>query len=479
MAGFSDQLDDSDGELAWGLLDAAPDGVLVVNPAGDIVFVNERAVGMFAADGTEQLIGLTVDELLPEQARGAHRAHRTRYRANPEVRAMGAGRTLLARRLDGTEFYTEISLSPLEHDDELLIVADVRDITARVASEDHLHRVLLTLDASDDGVFMFDAETLAYTYVNEGAVRLVAYGRADLFEMTPLHLNPYATESEYHDIVARLLADPDREIRREARLLRKDGVEVPVEKTYRAAPAGRDGSRWIIATARDISARLAAEDELRLHQEALREAEQVVVLADERDRIARDLHDTVIQRLFGTGLGLQSIIAASDGVVRDRLEKAIDDLDDTIRELRSAIFSLQGSAKAGPGGLRGELLAVVNEATTAAGLESRVQFDGPIESLDPAIAAELAPTLREALTNVAKHAQAHTVRIEVTVRDGFAALHVTDDGRGIRGEVFGGHGLTNLRQRAESLGGSLELSVCPEGGSQFCWTVPAEPSPVN
>jgi PAS domain S-box-containing protein len=178
-----------------------------------------------------------------------HRAHRTRFRVDPTVRAMGAGSELLARRSDGSEFPVEISLSPLHLDDEVFVVAAVRDVTKRVAAEDQLHRVLATLDATDDGVFIFDPVTLRFSFVNEGAVRLVGYQRDELLTMTPLHLNPYTTESEYRRLVDELFADGTSSMVRRSILLAKDGSEIPVEKTLHSATAGRDGRPSVITLA--------------------------------------------------------------------------------------------------------------------------------------------------------------------------------------------------------------------------------------
>ena len=233
----------------------------------------------------------------------------------------------------------------------------------------------------------------------------------------------------------------------------------------------------MITLARDITARLAAEAELRESQEALREAEQVLAVADDRERIARDLHDTVIQRLFAEGLSLQ---AAMGGVgdpqrTRARLESVVDGLDQTIKELRTAVFSLQGAASA-PGGLRGRLLQVVTEATDGLGFEPRLQFDGPIESIEVHIADHLIPVLREALSNIAHHAEAGHVRVAVSVA-GDVTLTVSDDGIGVPAEVLGGRGLTNMAERARALGGDFTIRPEPSGGSLLTWRVPVQRSP--
>lgn len=461
------------GETSWAMLDYAPDGMLVVSESGEIVFANAQAATLFATN-RESLVGSHVDLLMPEQYRGAHRAHRNRYRARPSVRAMGAGRLLSARRTDGTEFHAEISLSPFFAGEATFVVAAVRDISERVAAEDHLRRVLHTLDVSDDAIWMFDAATLDFTHVNDGAVRMVGYSAEELIAMTPLHLETRSTTDDYAALVTDLVSHPERAVRREAVLLRRDGAEVPVELTYRAAPVGYDGAQWIVAMARDITQRLEAEEELRANQTALDEAERIMMLVDERERIARDLHDTVIQRLFAAGLSLQSVLRVADETARPRIERTIDDLDATIRELRSTIFSL-GASTPTMGGLRGRIMDAISEVAETGGFESRVRFDGPVETLDPVIAEHLVPVVREAVTNAVRHSGGSTVRVSVSVGDD-VVVSVVDDGRGVEGEVIGGRGTTNLAERAAELGGTSELRAGDAGGTELRWVVPVADS---
>jgi len=470
----SSALQDFGDDFAWSLLDAAPDATLVVSGKGEIVFVNAHATELFGF-GVDEMLGSPVEILMPAALRSVHRAHRTRYRAEPTVRSMGAGLSLSARRADGTEFPVEISLSPLQLGDDVFAVAAVRDISERVEAEDRLHRVLQTLDASDDAVLMFDATTLRYAFVNDGAVRLLGYSKTELLTMTPVHLNPNTTAADYHALVDTLLADDTSSMTRQVRMLRKDGTEVPVEKTYRSAPAGRDGNRWIIVLARDISARLASEAALRQSQQALQDAEQVVAIADDRERIARDLHDTVIQRLFGEGLKLLSTMNLVDERAQVRIQSTIDGLDQTIKELRQAVFSLQGGETSSPGGLRGRLLTELTDSTEGLGFEPRLQFDGPVESISNRIAEHLVPVMREALSNIAKHAHARNVRVALKVDD-CVTLIVSDDGVGVPGEVLGGHGLANMVDRARRLGGDASIVNQSSGGSLLTWRVPLQPA---
>ena len=430
---------------------------LIVAGSGEIVFVNDHAGELFGFE-LDDLLGRVVDDLLPEALRAVHRAHRTRFRAEPTVRAMGAGLELWARRSDGSEFPVEISLSPLRLDDDVFVVAAVRDVTERVAAEDQLHRVLRTLDATDDAVFIFDAATLRFSFVNEGAVRLVGYRRDELLTMTPLHLNPYTTESEYRRLVDALVADGASSLVRRSIMLAKDGSEVPVEKTFHSAPVGRDGRWSVITLARDITPAWPPKRSCATTSRRCARPNRCWPSAEDRERIARDLHDTVIQRLFAEGLSLQAAMAGVGDPqrTRARLESAIDGLDQTIKELRMAVFSLQGAASA-PGGLRGRLLQVVTDATDGLGFEPRLQFDGPIETIDVHIADHLIPVLREALSNIAHHAQAGHVRVAVSVA-GDVTLTVSDDGhrrarRGVRRP-----GLTNMAERARALGGDFTIS---------------------
>ena len=174
-----------------------------------------------------------------------------------------------------------------------------------------------------------------------------------------------------------------------------------------------------------------------------------------------------------TGLSLQAASSMShDERIQARLATTIEDLDETIRELRNAIFALQ-SPDPGPSGVRGRILDVVTAIVPSLGFEPRIEFDGAVETVDERIVEQLVPSLREALTNVAKHAEASSVRVSVSVGTE-VVVQVADDGVGVPAEVYGGHGLANLARRAEKLGGAADVGPLATGsGCSVRWCVPA------
>jgi signal transduction histidine kinase len=217
-----------------------------------------------------------------------------------------------------------------------------------------------------------------------------------------------------------------------------------------------------------------AIDNARLHARV-----QELNLVEDRERIARELHDTVIQRLFATGLALQGtarLVHSDPAAANARIELAVDDLDLTVRYIRSAIFGLEGS-RVGSGGARRQVLDVVEDASEALGFEPRILIDGPVDTaLDDGLVSDLVAIVREALSNVARHAEAQRVDIEVTVDGGKVCVRVTDDGVGPpkdKGpEPSDRHGLDNMATRAQRRGGSFELRTGEGGGTVFDWQVP-------
>ena len=196
----------------------------------------------------------------------------------------------------------------------------------------------------------------------------------------------------------------------------------------------------------------------------------------DRDRIARDLHDHVIQRIFVVGLGLQGLVRrTTDPDTRARLESYAGDLDTTISEIRTTIFSLHRQADAGPRSLRGDITAVVGEAARVLGFEPEITLVGPIDAAVPAhLNDDVLATLRESLSNVVRHSRADavTILVRVDVAAQTLSLTVEDNGVGVDPATRPGGGLRNTVARATAAGGHSTVARRVERGTSFVWIVP-------
>jgi signal transduction histidine kinase len=202
---------------------------------------------------------------------------------------------------------------------------------------------------------------------------------------------------------------------------------------------------------------------------AVSDRQELAVISD-RERIARDLHDVVIQRLFATGLQLQGVsMLVADSEVAQRLERAVSDLDLTIKDIRGTIFELQHH---GSSSLRQEVRSLVREYVPVLGFAPVVRTMGPVDSaVPPEVQVHLLAVLREAVSNVARHALADGAEVALEVRGPELVLTVADDGGGVppdRAES----GLRNARRRAAELGGVLDLRPNDPTGTVFTWRVP-------
>jgi signal transduction histidine kinase len=202
-----------------------------------------------------------------------------------------------------------------------------------------------------------------------------------------------------------------------------------------------------------------------------RAAQRLAVLAD-RDRIGRDLHDLVIQRLFATGMSLQGALPLmTTAAAADRVRRAVDDLDQTVRDIRSAIFTLQPRDDPAAPGMRARIVAVADRMAAELGFAPSLRLDGALDaSVPPSIAEDLLAMLREGLSNVARHARASRAEVTVEASRELVAV-VSDDGIGMR-SADPWRGLSSLARRAAILGGSLRFRPADGGGARLEWRVP-------
>jgi signal transduction histidine kinase len=227
----------------------------------------------------------------------------------------------------------------------------------------------------------------------------------------------------------------------------------------------------------DVVASFAAQAGVALELAASRAEAERVSLYEDRDRIARDLHDLVIQRLYATGMSLEGTMPMiTRPEVASRITNAVDAMDETIKDIRATIFALQ-ARDAGERDLRGDIVALVEEMTPLLGFAPSLRLGAGLGApVSPELAGHVLAALREALSNAARHADARQVEVTVDVDpDGMLTVLVTDDGAGIPASAHRS-GLRNLAERAEKLGGELRLRPAhpgaPAPGTQLEWRVP-------
>lgn len=323
-------------------------------------------------------------------------------------------------------------------------------------------RLAAIVQSSDDAMFSISPDGVIQTW-NPGAQRLFGYSEPEIVGLPADTLVPGGLRDEFGEMLLRLQAGT-RAVGFDTRGMRNDGTLVDVAVTVAAM---RDATGVLVGFStvlRDVTERLRTEAELaaaRITRE---------VLAD-RDRMARDLHDRVIQRIFGAALTLQGAasLAGHPGMAV-RIEAVIHELDLSIEEIRSAIFTLQRGPQS-PASLRAEILDLVANAAQALGFAPTASFSGPVDTVVPdEVAAQVLAVAREALSNIARHAHASAAEITLSA-DRELVLEVTDNGRGMGGTTRRS-GLRNLRDRAAALGGTFDLSGAANAGTTLVWRVP-------
>ncbi len=233
------------------------------------------------------------------------------------------------------------------------------------------------------------------------------------------------------------------------------GDMFPVEISL--SPVTIEGELHTIATVRDVSDR----------QES---ASQMAMLHD-RERIARDIHDMVIQRLFAAGMNLQAVqSAAQPPIVAERIASTIHELDDTIRELRSAIFRLgqQGERRS----LSAQITEIVHDRGRQLGFEPTLRLAGDLDGLPDFIADQLVATVTEGLSNIVRHANASSAMVHIERVADTLSLTIVDNGRGLPDEPKRSGGLSNMMWRAAELGGTCTVGPNGPSGTRLSWHVP-------
>ncbi len=480
------------------LLQSSPDAVVAVNADGLIVLASEAIRTLFGFD-PDEVVGLPIETLVPEEARAMHERHRRKFSENGQARSMGLGLELTGRRRDGSVFPIDVSLAPFSTGGEQFTGAFVRDATDRRRQEARLHAIneitqrLLAGEPTATTLELVACRARGLVDASLGWV-VVPSGKEDLVVS--------ASDGEGAESIIGLEISSDGSIAKQAMTERESiivddlSTEMTVPGEMKAlglgpglfCPLGVEGrilGALVVARPRgapSFSANDTALVEVFANAamvaltlgEARVELEQLHATA-ERERIGRDLHDTVIQQLFALGMGLQSIERLTSGPVAGRIDRVVDGLDEVIREIRETIFLLERPAMA-DWGLRSAVTAVVAAAAEHLGFTPRVGFQGPVDSvtselLEPNVIA----VLTEVLSNVARHAAASSVEVVIAAEDNMLLVSVADDGVGPPRGRTAGNGLRNIAERARALSGSVSITARSPSGTLVEWCVPITP----
>jgi signal transduction histidine kinase len=228
----------------------------------------------------------------------------------------------------------------------------------------------------------------------------------------------------------------------------------------------RPGAVRFLTTDLDMAAEFAAQAGVAIELGRAREDRQHLEIVSERSRIARDLHDHVIQRLFGAGLSLQSIAVAAPALSA-KISAQVDAIDAAITDIRTAIFTLRQTSGTTT---RHRILDIATESVSGLGFTPRVTFTGPVDLfVYDQLADDVSAVVRETLSNVAQHANARTASVEIRADEERVIVTVDDDGVGIAPDPTRHSGTGNLAARAEARGGTFELLRRESGGTRAVW----------
>ena len=481
-------------------LEFAPDAVIAVDQTGEIRLANPRTHAVFGY-AREELIGCSVEMLVPEGLRSTHIEHRTRYFDSPRTRPMGAGLDLYARRKDGTEFPCEISLSAVATSDGMMALAAIRDITDRRRDRDQLRRAVRRLQAATDVAIAVcgqtDLKRVLDAIVERGRglvearalIILLREGEDLVVAATaavPGGLDPdvdnlrIPAQNASEQVLLGRFSGAELALRENGRaliaplLFRGDplGVVVALDRVGEPGRFDDEHQRLLEAFAATAAtgvatARSMAEERL---QNSIDSAEQ------ERSRWARELHDETLQALAVLRMRLASALREeSPEELRNTGQAAVEQIDDEILKLRRLITELR-PASLDTIGLEAALQALAEQHQQASRIEVECHLALPREEDDrptPVLETTVYRLVQEALNNVSKHSMARHAELAVRSGQGAIEVEVSDDGVGFEPSlVREGFGLVGMRERAALLGGTLKVDSTKGAGTRVRASIP-------
>jgi PAS domain S-box-containing protein len=481
-------------------LEFAPDAVIGVDETGEIKLANSRTQAVFGYR-RDELIGESVEKLVPEGIRPSHVAHRDRYFEAPRTRPMGVGLDLYARRKDGSEFPCEVSLSAVATDQGMMALAAIRDITDQRRDRDELRRAVRRLQAATDVAIAVGGETdltrvleaivergrslvearALIILIREGEDLVVGATAAIAGGLDPQvsKLRIPANESSERVLLGRFTG-PDLGAKESGRallaplLFRGDPLGVVVALDHLGDPGGFDDEHQRLLEAFAASAATAVATARSMAEERLQNT--IDAAEQERSRWARELHDETLQALAVLRMRISSALREeTDDQLHATSQAAVEQIDEEIVKLRRLITELR-PASLDTIGLEAALQALAEQHQQGTSLDVDCYLELPrAEDARPTPILETAVyrLVQEALNNVAKHSMAR--RANLTVRSSRSAIEieVKDNGVGFEPSlVQEGFGLVGMRERAALLGGTLNVSSTRGSGTRVLAEIP-------
>ncbi len=445
-------------------IDATHDAVFMFSPDSLLfTYVNRGAVGLLEYE-PDELLTMTTTDILPDFDEPSFRAL-----LKPVLQASAESHTLTTtyRRKSGSEVPVDVVIEfppPASPGDRRLVVAVARDITARLAVEearDRSTRWLAVLAEVRAGLVNELPVDEALGLICSKAAQLLDAESISILTLDSLDEN--TSDRLEHAFAGEMVVD---EAGGEILVPIVSDTKTKAVLAVTLRPQGPLASEDV-----DGLTSFAAEAGSALTLSAARASRMQLRVLEDRERLARDLHDLVIQRIFAAGLRLQSVQSlVAQPEIAERIAESVGQLDDTITELRNAIFRLNNPEVVEVGR---RLKAIVEEANDQLGFRLDFSPRGDIESLPDEVVEQLLAAVTEALTNMTRHAQAVKGRVRLDVHDASVVMTVSDDGVGFdKSSAAQGNGLANLEARAASLGGSVEIETGLDQGTTITWRVP-------
>jgi PAS domain S-box-containing protein len=481
--------------LLGAVFSASPDAVIVVDDRGNIVLSSPAVTELFGYY-PEELVGESIETLIPVDRATKHAEHLRHFFEMPRARLMGAGLELAGRHRDGLELPVEVSLAPVEVRGTRYAAAFVRDARERQRGIDRLHAVNEITQRLLGGTDVADIVPLISRRARRlcvadavWTVQPVASGELEITSVdgpgTEVLLGVELSSESSRS--AETMRSGASQVVEDLSLLENvprgivdlnlgPGLFVPLvadERHLGTLVLGRvRGAPQFepldVAFAEVFATATASAIELGTTRAEL---ERVSIVA-QNERIARDLHDTVIQQLFAIGLSLQAGRAMAVGPLGSRIDDAVNNLDVVIREIRNTIFRLPGRSEAAAD-LRDQMIRLADKFFDELGFHPRVALHSAVGvSVPDIVSSHVLQVLGEALSNIARHAQASFAEAIVTIEDRVLSFSIVDDGIGMADGPTAGQGLRNMEARAAELGGSCTITGRQPTGTIIQWRVP-------